>query len=258
MPLSSESALRAFDLKLRDLFHFADADVDLERLQLDARRFCDEYTEARNAEGIVGGQDDKLLMWHWEDDCRNGSGIAWGHFSYPADNRVRDLQLDAMNAVVRFVVNGDRPYTRKELFGEAQRAARVYLESRGIEVSECMEENGDPTRPRRPKQSTERGEGRAKLIAALTKHHKYADGGCLNMEPIGNNELARLAGVSESTASAFFKKQFGGHAKYRAKCRDAGTLADALKAVRGEFTPAELSQMTLDAFEVGKRLADED
>src|SRR5262249_18814112 len=41
---------------------------------------------------------------------------------------------------------------------------------------------------RTPKRSTERGEGRAKLIAALTKHHQYADGGCLNLEPIGNNE----------------------------------------------------------------------
>jgi hypothetical protein len=90
------------------------------------------------------------------------------------------------------------------------------------------------------KRSTEQGEGRAKLIAALTKHHEYADGSCLKTDPINNNELARMAGVSPSTASAFFHKEFKGHAKYRAVCRDAGRLADSLKALNGEFSPHEL------------------
>jgi hypothetical protein len=117
----------------------------------------------------------------------------------------------------------------------------------------AAESDGGTSTPTKAKRSTERGEGRAKLIAALTKHHKYADGSCLNLEPVGNNEIARFAGVAESTASLFFEKQFGGHAKYRAKCTDAGTLADALKAMRGEFTPAELSRMTLEAYEAGQR-----
>ncbi len=86
-----------------------------------------------------------------------------------------------------------------------------------------------------PKRSTERGEGRAKLIAALTKHHRYADGGSLNTEPVGNNELAKAADVSPSTASAFFEKEFQGHAKYRVLCRDAVRLAGALKLLNGEF-----------------------
>jgi hypothetical protein len=95
------------------------------------------------------------------------------------------------------------------------------------------------------KRSTERGEARVKLIAGLTKHHKYADGGCLNLEPIGNNELANLTGVSRSTASEFFNKEFNGgkkegFAKYRVICRDAGRLADSLKALNGEFSPHEL------------------
>lgn len=86
------------------------------------------------------------------------------------------------------------------------------------------------------KRSTERGEGQAKLIAALTKHHKYADGSCLNLEPIGNNELARLAKVGKRTASAFFKKEFQGHVKYKAVCSDAGQLlVTALKLLNGEF-----------------------
>src|SRR5262249_55057709 len=96
-----------------------------------------------------------------------------------------------------------------------------------------------PTEPA-PKRSTERGEGRAKLIAALTKHHQYADGGCLNLEPIGNNALATLADLSPVTASAFFNDKFEGHAKYRAVCRDAGKLADSLKALNGEFSPHDL------------------
>jgi hypothetical protein len=94
----------------------------------------------------------------------------------------------------------------------------------------------DPTR----KRSTERGEGRAKLIAALTKYHQYADGGCLKQEPIGNNELAKAAGVSPSTASAFFNDKFQGHTKYKALCRDAGKLAAALKLLNDEFAPYHL------------------
>jgi len=85
-----------------------------------------------------------------------------------------------------------------------------------------------------------RGEGRVKLIAALTKHHKYADGSSLNLEPVGNNELARLAKVSESTASAFFKKQFGGHTKYRTICPNATRLITSLKLLNQEFSPDNL------------------
>jgi hypothetical protein len=91
-----------------------------------------------------------------------------------------------------------------------------------------------------PKRSTERGEGRVKLIAALTKHHQYADGSCLNLEHIGNNELAKVAGVSQSTASAFFNDKFQGHTKYKALCRDAGKLAAALKLLNDEFAPYHL------------------
>ena len=90
------------------------------------------------------------------------------------------------------------------------------------------------------KRSTNRGDGKAKLVAALTKHHQYADGGCLNQEPIGNNELAKAAGVSPSTASAFFNDKFQGHTKYKALCRDAGYLTAALKLLNDEFAPYHL------------------
>jgi hypothetical protein len=101
------------------------------------------------------------------------------------------------------------------------------------------------TPPPKPKRSTERGEGRAKLIAALTAYHQYANGGCLNKTPIGNNELARLADVSDSTASDLFNREFGGgrgagHAKYRAACGDPVRLVTALKLLNNEFAPHHL------------------
>jgi hypothetical protein len=117
--------------------------------------------------------------------------------------------------------------------------ARITLENSEVKSVEAA---AKPSTPIKTKRSTERGEGRAKLIAALTMHHKYADGGCLNLEPIGNNELARLAEVSDSTASAFFNKKFnagqkGGHAKYRAACGDLSRLIKSLKALNHEFDP---------------------
>lgn len=87
------------------------------------------------------------------------------------------------------------------------------------------------------KRSTERGEGRTKLIAALTKHHKYADGSCLNTEPVNNNELARLSDVAGATASEFFKKEFGGHGKYRSICTNVTNLVTSLKLLNQEFSP---------------------
>ena len=85
-----------------------------------------------------------------------------------------------------------------------------------------------------------RGEGEVKLVAALTKHHGYDNGSCKNLEPIGNNEVAREAVVAISTASAFFKKRFRGHTKYKALCRRVGELARSLKLLNGEYSPHDL------------------
>jgi hypothetical protein len=121
--------------------------------------------------------------------------------------------------------------------GEAKQAADANAEAGHGKITEAPAGNSTH---RRTKRSTERGEGRVKLIAALTKHHKYADGSCLNQAPVGNNELARLAGVSDSTASAFFKKQFRGHSKYRAICSDERSLIAVLKLLNQEFAPHHL------------------
>ncbi len=119
--------------------------------------------------------------------------------------------------------------------------AKLAADTNGeVSQAEPAEATSKTTTPTKAKRSTEKGEGQAKLIAALTKHHKYADGSCLNLAPVGNNELARLAEVSESTASAFFNRQFGGHTKYRAICSDATRLVAALKLLNQEFSPHHL------------------
>ncbi|MGD9719890.1 MAG: hypothetical protein AB7O59_01595 [Pirellulales bacterium] len=144
-------------------------------------------------------------------------------------------------------------WTAAEIFDRAMAwGQRVKIKAKLVADAQSEREGhqapsqaSEETVKRKSKRSTERGEGRAKLIGALTKHHKYADGSCLNLEPIGNNELARLAEVSESTASAFFNNEFnqgetGGHTVYRALCRDQGRLADSLKVLNGEFSPHHL------------------
>jgi hypothetical protein len=49
-----------------------------------------------------------------------------------------------------------------------------------------VHETSAPKNKGKGKRSTGRGDGRVKLIAALTKHHEYANGGCINLAPIGN------------------------------------------------------------------------
>jgi hypothetical protein len=112
------------------------------------------------------------------------------------------------------------------------RDAEVILKSAG----DAPETLASPSK----KRSTVKGEARVKIIAALTLHHKYRDGSCLNQAPIGVNELAKKTGVSKSTASSFFKDRFGGHVKYRAACRDKMKLIAALRLLNDEFPPKHL------------------
>ncbi len=101
-------------------------------------------------------------------------------------------------------------------------------------------QTGSVSESDRRKKGTAKGDAKSKLVAALTQHHKYSEGACLNMEAVGNNELARLARVGTGTASEFFKTHFKGLNKYRACCRDSSKLIASLKLLNGEFTPAIL------------------
>lgn len=74
------------------------------------------------------------------------------------------------------------------------------------------------------------------LVAALTEHHDYSGGSCMNTDPITVAELAERTGVSKATVSDFMKKKFGSHALYKAYCSDR-RLVDSLKLMNNEFTP---------------------
>jgi hypothetical protein len=93
---------------------------------------------------------------------------------------------------------------------------------------------------KRTKRGTVPGETDAKLTAALTDHHRYSHDSCLEDEPIGNNELARKAKVSQSTAKKFLDEKFGGLLAYRRACRDKQKLLLALKQMNGEIEPRHL------------------
>ena len=93
-----------------------------------------------------------------------------------------------------------------------------------------------PPAAKKPKHSTERGEARIKIVAALTKHHKYADGGCQNFDPIGVRELEKY-GVGRDAATRFFKKHFGSHAKYKIACgRDHARIGAWLKLLNEDYS----------------------
>jgi hypothetical protein len=97
------------------------------------------------------------------------------------------------------------------------------------------------------KKSTVKGEAQEKIISALTLHHRYQDGSCLNQEPIKVGELARGVEVAKSSVSRFFKKRFGvgepkkdGHKKYIGVCRDTGRLVASLRLLNREYSPSDL------------------
>lgn len=93
--------------------------------------------------------------------------------------------------------------------------------------------------PQRPERSDRASDTRHLLAAALTKHHEYADGSCLNYEPLGVRELSAMFGGSPSvgTVSNFFKAQFGGHKNYKIACIDRAKLVHSLKILNDELTP---------------------
>ena len=84
--------------------------------------------------------------------------------------------------------------------------------------------------------TTPPGGARLRIIATLTKHHKYAINSCLNYEAIGVNALAKEAGVAAGSVTHFFNKFFDGHNKYKIACREQKTLIIKLKILNADFT----------------------
>lgn len=88
---------------------------------------------------------------------------------------------------------------------------------------------------KREKRGSAKGEAESKLIGALAVHHRYSDGSCLNLEPVKNNALARLAGVDQGSASHFFKKHFRGRQQYARICEDPASLSRILASLVGDM-----------------------
>jgi hypothetical protein len=143
-----------------------------------------------------------------------------------------------------FVVYASTPRTRPAVM-ELIRQVEDFLtwamawckESEKPPVSQVGQQQA-PESGKTRKRSTEKGEARSKIVAALTEHHRYANGSCMNQEPIGVGELKRKSHVgSKSSVSRFFKQNFKGHGKYKAVCRDRTSLITALKMLNDEFSP---------------------
>jgi hypothetical protein len=81
-----------------------------------------------------------------------------------------------------------------------------------------------PTRPRRGRPARGSPVGRQKVVAAILAHHRYESGSVLRWEPAPLAALAKLAGVSTSTASRSLASIFAadkgeGYERYRAACQ---------------------------------------
>ena len=102
-------------------------------------------------------------------------------------------------------------------------------------------------------------DSKTKLVAALSKHHKYSsrDGG-LNTTPVKVRELAEKANTVPSTASAFFKREFEGYKAYVRRCNDEAGLSAALKLLNGDFTPAILAKAATKLKDVPQAVQDDD
>jgi hypothetical protein len=176
------------------------------------------------------GLEDKLTVLQPGDDDAKRVAVEFYHLAVKGDhkeivNRWRKLIEPSLASFYIEVDAWVRRRLPKELFAD------------------LLETSAPPTK--KTKRSTERGEGRKKIIAALSKHHRYLDGSCLNLEAIGVGALAKMAGVGKATVSRFFDAEYnggeqGGHAKYRHACGNKEKLLHSLKLLRGEVRPSIL------------------
>ena len=122
------------------------------------------------------------------------------------------------------------PFNISDALFELRKVRTAYMETEVVE--------NVPGNRRSGKRSTAKGEAKIKLVAALTAHHHYQNGSCLNFEPIGVRKLAEMADVGISTASDFFKKNFVSHKIYEQQIRSNNTtLIKALAWLNEDLLP---------------------
>jgi hypothetical protein len=161
---------------------------------------------------------------------------------FPAPPELAQAQLVSYNP---FDMSA-KPYPNRDAGQEwesALRSLRAKAEAAAAAAAPAPHATEQVATLPKPKRGTVRGDARTKIIAALSKHHQYAEGGCLNTAPAKVRELAQLAGVSPDSVSEFFKKEFGkeeGYIKYQAACRDASILGAWLKLLNKDYSPHPL------------------
>ena len=97
--------------------------------------------------------------------------------------------------------------------------------------------------------ATEKGTSKSALVlAALCTYHGYDGTSVKKTDPVGVNELSRLAtdekcSVSEATVSRWFRDKFdGGKGGYDVACVN-GSLLLNLKLLAGDMTPRRLQEL---------------
>lgn len=133
----------------------------------------------------------------------------------------------------------------------ANTATRLLILADSLGVKKKRSNSVTPRREKQvvtSKRSTVKGEARAKIVAALLTHHEWKSGHPGKTTPVGNNELAELAGVDKGTVSRFFDREFGdfnnknGYSKYRIHCQHKDGLINCLKILSGDIRPSILDK----------------
>jgi hypothetical protein len=117
MPFANEAELRAFEQRLWEIFHLHTEADDLVHVQAEASALCQSITglyEERSTLLRPGWE------WHWPE-------LYISHFRLPEVDSQLKLQIAAMKAVVRFVLDGKEPFLREEYFLGAQKAVRSHV-----------------------------------------------------------------------------------------------------------------------------------
>jgi hypothetical protein len=181
-------------------------------------RLVEQHTYRTLEEMQASGYDFKLAADELEDlksFLRDQSCFEWMANGVDAEqSSARQSFQHLLKAIVQFV---------RETRTEEQKATQSQpkpARSRG---------------PGRPRLNQQPSDSETLLIAALTRHHQYNNGSCLNPAPVGNNELARMAKVVQSTCSLFFKQTFGNHKAYKVMCHKLDPLIAKLRYLNREL-----------------------
>jgi hypothetical protein len=167
-----------------------------------------------------------------------------------ARDQIVALRIALANAIVRGAA-GD--IDRVEPARIALECAARESEWPAAATPRCDEPTGDQqsARPRAKKRNTTRGDADAAILSALCAHHKFQDRSCGNWEPIGGNDLGKLARCAAGSVTGFWKRRYGSddrdgtYEDYRRSCVNQ-TLAFELSLWRGELPAKDVLQLVED------------